>query len=180
MIHLEMSFDNKQELLDFLGVSNAHTVSPAPAIPAEPAAASAAAQASEPKAAAPEPARAPSVEQTPAPDAAAPTPEAKKRGRPPAVKPESVVVANAQPAVAGNTGIGGPATPPGDPNTIQAPPTIDDVKKAAQAALDKLGNVEGMSKVREVLVKCAGVRLIRDIKADKARAVIDGLKALAA
>jgi len=57
---------------------------------------------------------------------------------------------------------------------------LDAVRKTAQAVVEKLGNERGMSEARRVLVEKAGVKVIRDVPADKAGAVVEGLKALLA
>jgi len=91
----------------------------------------------------------------------------------------------AQPAVAQNTGSGGQElsvaadakadavpTPPADPATPSDKPlTMDDVKTAAMAVTAKFGNVDGMAKLREILQSQGGIKLLRDVPADKFAAV---------
>ncbi len=45
--------------------------------------------------------------------------------------------------------------------------TMDEMKTAAQAVITKFGQIEGMAKARDLMVQIAGVKLIRDVPADK-------------
>lgn len=119
---------------------------------------------------------------------------ARRPGRPPK-KTE-----HAQPAVASNTGSGSPTqssdaqtsggAPSGDGQAAQPPVTpatgsavaltLQNVKDVAMQVTAKLGEIEGQAKLREILAKDAGVKLIRDIPADKFDAVIKACQAVIA
>lgn len=152
----------------------------------------------------PEAARPAPVEQTP--PAAAVEPE-KKRGRPAKTPVQATVTGNgAGAAPAATTAVGNngasvqPATPPeagatggesekqlplagvdpAPPAPTAATATETEMKDAAKAVIAKLGQIEGMNKAREVLERVAGVKLIRDVPADKygaVKAAMDGLLA---
>lgn len=134
-------------------------------------------------AAAPAPAKAPEVtpEVAPAPaPAAEPATPAPKRGRPKkavsteqppqvASTVEQTAAADSptpQPAAAVEQSAGAPAT------------TMDDVRKAAQQVVEKIGGDAGMAAARKVLIEKAGVKVLRDVPADKMAAVHEGLTAL--
>lgn len=56
--------------------------------------------------------------------------------------------------------------------------SMDDVRATAQKVIEKLGNERGMEAARKVLMKKAGVKVLRDIPAEKLDGVLEGLKAL--
>lgn len=69
---------------------------------------------------------------------------------------------------------------PAPPAPTAATATETEMKDAAKAVIAKLGQIEGMNKAREVLERVAGVKLIRDVPADKygaVKAAMDGLLA---
>ena len=137
------------------------------------------------------------VEQPAQPVAAAPQPAvAPKRGRPTSKKAN-----DAQAEVASNTASGGSdqtetqaspsapvdGAPPSDlaagepPAPASAgvgardakPLTLQDVNEKAREVTTKFGQVDGMAKLRDILTNQIGVKLLRDVPADKYQAMYD-------
>lgn len=112
----------------------------------------------------------------------------KKRGRP-AKQPQATVGASADAASGLGNGASVPSSAPTtagaegtepvqlplagvEPAPVAPPPagkeyTMDEMKTAAQAVITKFGQIEGMAKARDLMVQIAGVKLIRDVPADK-------------
>jgi hypothetical protein len=113
--------------------------------------------------------------------ASAAAPTGKPRGRP--KKIESAAGGPSAPP-AGATPPAPKAAPAADPKPVAPAAAVasdlDAVRKTAQAVVEKLGNERGMAEARRVLVEKAGVKVIRDVPADRAGAVVEGLKALLA
>lgn len=63
-------------------------------------------------------------------------------------------------------------------SAVSSGPTLDDVRRAAQAVVEKMGNEKGMASARKVLESAGGVRVIRDVPTDKIATVVEGLKEL--
>lgn len=114
----------------------------------------------------------------------------KKRGRPPKTQqPQATVGASAEATAGLSNGASVPSSAPTtagakgtepvqlpltgvEPAPVAPPPagkeyTMDEMKTAAQAVITKFGQIEGMAKARDLMVQIAGVKLIRDVPADK-------------
>lgn len=84
-------------------------------------------------------------------------------------EPVQLPLAGVEPApvapVTGTTYVPDPAV--STTNTAGKEYTMDEMKTAAQAVITKFGQIEGMAKARDLMVQIAGVKLIRDVPADK-------------
>ena len=58
--------------------------------------------------------------------------------------------------------------------------TVDEMRQAAQDVIAKFGQIDGMAKARDAMVAAAGVKLIRDVPADKVSATAAAFVALLA
>lgn len=110
----------------------------------------------------------PSVETKPEPYKAA----TRKPGRPPKVeapKEEAPKVEAPKDETEAATASAGAS----DASASAKPLTLDDVKAQAMKVTEKFGQVDGMAKLREVLLAHEGTKLLRDLKPAHFQSVFD-------